>query len=144
MPFPTGFRRPTSTDDIEAWRARLEPTYIADHPRFPDRYNTYLHFVAFLAAGSIEQQWPQGTLPGGRVPFVPRGQIENFIPGLHKEIHAFRESRHINGLGSSKLTEHSYRLLSFLDKHVPSSHLERLLAIARSYIKQNESECLLM
>lgn len=143
MPFPTGFRRPRSTDACEAWRLRLEATYLAEHPRIPDRYHTYLHFVAFLTAGFIEQSWSQGARAGGRAPFVPQGRIDDFLPGLHKQMRAFRETRHINGLDSAELTAHSYRLLSFLETHVPSDALERYLAIARAYIIQNENECLL-
>ena len=143
MAFPTGFRRPKSTDVCEAWRARLEATYLAEHPRIPGRYDTYLHFVAFLTAGSIEQCWTQGARAGGRAPFVPQGRSDDFLSGLHKQMRAFRESRHINGPDSAELTGHSYRLLNFMETHVPSNELERFLAIARAYIIQNANECLL-
>jgi hypothetical protein len=54
MPFKTGgFRRPKIADTTKTWTEKLESMYVADHPRYPSRYNIYLHYVAFLTAGTI-------------------------------------------------------------------------------------------
>ena len=142
MSFKTGLRRPKFADTTKTWTEKLASTHIADHPRYPRRYNAYLHYVAFLTAGTIEHHWAEGAKPGGRTPFVPLGRIEDFLPDLHKKMRTFRESRHIDGLSSSELIRHSYELLGFLGERVPSDRLERFLTIARTFIMQNEDECL--
>jgi hypothetical protein len=142
MPFKTGLRRPKSPDTAKTWTEKLEPMYVTDHPRYPTRYNTYLHHIAFLTAGAIEHHWTEGVKPHGRTPFIPLGRTEDFLLDLHKNMRTFRESRHVDGLSSSELVRHSYELLGFLGERVPNDELERFLAIARTYIMQNEDECL--
>jgi hypothetical protein len=114
----------------------------ADHPRHPGRYDTYVNYVAFLTAGTIEHHWIEGVKAGGRGPFAPLKRDDAFLPDLHKQMRAFRESRHIDGPSSPELIKHSYELLRFLGERVPSDALERFLATARSYIMQHEDECL--
>jgi hypothetical protein len=116
--------------------------YAVDHPRYPSQYNTYLNYIAFLTAGTLEHHWTEGVKAHGRAPFVPLGRDEGFLLDLHKKMRAFRESRHIDGLSSSELVRHSYELLGFLGERVPSEKLNRFLAIARTYIMHYEDECL--
>jgi hypothetical protein len=116
--------------------------YVADHSRYPSRYNTYLNYVAFLTAGTIEHHWTEEAKTDDHTPFVPLGRSEDFLPDLHKKMRTFRESRHIDGLSSSELVRHSYELLCFLGERVPKDELERFLTIARRFIMQNEDECL--
>lgn len=142
MSFKIGFRRPKSADAIGAWTERLESMYAADHPRYPRRYGVYLSYVAFLTAGIVEHHWAEGIKSRGRGPFVPLGVAEEFLPDLHRKMRAFRESRFIDGSSSSELTGHSYELLGFLVDRIPAEELERFLAMARTYIIQNEDECL--
>jgi hypothetical protein len=142
MPFNTGFRRAKFADTTKAWTERLESIYVTDHPRYPGRYDAYLSYIAFLTAGTIEHRWAEGLKPDGRSPFVPLGRSEDFLPDLHKKMRAFRQSRYINGSCSSELVRHSYELLGFLAERVPREKLERFLATARTYIMQNEDECL--
>lgn len=142
MPFKTGFRRAKVGDAAKTWVEKLESMYAADHPRYPSRYNTYLQYVAFLAAGTVEYHWTEGVKPDGRTPFVPLGRTEDFLPDLHKKMRAFRESRYTNGLSSSELLKDSYELLDFLAERVPDDAMERFVATARTYIAQNEDKCL--
>jgi hypothetical protein len=142
MLFNAGRRRSKRADATGAWTGKLESMYGADHPRHPGRYNAYLQCVAFLTAGIVEHHWTEGTTPDGHAPFIPRGRTEDFLSDLHKEMRAFRQIRHINGISSSELVRHSYELLGFLGEQVPNDDLERFLAMARTYIIQNEHECL--
>src|ERR1700712_5171551 len=142
MPFMTRVRRPRSATTAKAWTERLEPLYAADHPACPGRFNTYQSYVAFLTAGAVEHHWTEGVRTGGRPPFVAVGRADDFLPELHKKMRAFRESRAIDDLASSELARHSTELLSFLDERIPSDELERFLAIARTYVMQNEHGCL--
>lgn len=142
MPFSTGFRRPKVADATTTWTERLESIYAADHPRYPGQYGIYLSYIAFLTAGTVEYHWAEGVKSGGRGPFAPLKGADGFLPDLHKKMRAFRESRHIDGPSSSELARHSYELLGFLADRVPEDELERYLATARTYVMQNEGECL--
>jgi hypothetical protein len=116
--------------------------FIADHPRHSGRYDTYLNYIAFLTAGTIEHHWTEGVKAGGRAPFTLLRRNEAFLPDLQKQMRAFRESRHIDGLSSPELVRHSYELLGFLAERVPSDKLDWFLTIARRYIMQHEDGCL--
>jgi hypothetical protein len=116
--------------------------YATDHPRYPNRYDAYLPYLAFLTAGIVEYQWTEGAKPDRRAPFVPLGRAEEFLPDLHRKMRSFRQCRHIDGPASSELVRHSYELLGFLTERIPGDNLECFLATARAYIKQNEDECL--
>jgi hypothetical protein len=142
MPFKTGFRRPRFADTTKTWVDRFESTYAADHPKYPSRYHTYLRYIAFLTAGTIEHHWAEAAKPDGSTPFVPLGRAEDFLPDLHKKMRAFRETRYVNGFSSSELLTGSYELLDFLVERVPGDAMDRFLAIARTYIMQNEDTCL--
>ena len=151
MSFTAGFRRQRSAgttktqrvaDAAKTWAEKLEPMYLADHPRYLNRYDVYLSYVAFLTAGTVEHHWSEGVKPDGRIPFIPLGRTEDFLPDLHKKMRAFRESRHIDGPASAELVRHSYELLGFLEERIPRDNLNRFLATARTYIFQNEAECL--
>lgn len=145
MPFKTRVRRPKSTDLEKTWAEKLEPLHTTDHPRYPGQYNIYLGYIAFLTAGAVEHRWAEGSRADGRTPFVPVGaRPEDFLPDLHRKMRAFRESRVIDGLSSSELARHSYELLGFLGERVPGVELERHLAVARTYVMQNEDDCLLL
>jgi hypothetical protein len=143
MPLKTGgFRRAKPVDPAKPWVDKLEPLFVSDHPRHPDRYDTYVNYVAFLTAGTIEGHWVEGVKTGGRGPFVPLRPDEAFLPDLHKHLRAFRESRHIDGLSSPELVRHSYELLGFLADRVPKDRLEGFLTVARRYVMAHEDECL--
>jgi hypothetical protein len=142
MPFRTGFRRHGAADTTKPWAEKLEAMYVADHPRYPSQYNAYLHYIAFLTAGTIEHHWAEGDGPDHHPQFVPLGRTEDFLPDLHKKMRTFREHRYINGFSSPELVRDSYELLGLLGERVPSDNLERFLAIARTYITQHEDECL--
>lgn|SRR5581483_5584939 len=142
MPFKSGFRRTKSAETTNTWTEKLESIYVEDHPRHPSSYNIYLPYIAFLTAGIVEHHWTEGIKANGRAPFEPLERPDDFLPDLHKKIRAFRESRHIDGRSSPELVRHSYELLGFLAERVPRGQLDRYLATARTYLRQNEDECL--
>jgi hypothetical protein len=142
MPLKSGFRRSKSADTVTPWADKLQSLFISDHPRHPGRYDTYVNYVAFLTAGTVEHHWVDGVKSGGRGPFTPLRRDEAFLPDLHKHLRAFRESRHIDGLSSPELLRHSYELLGFLAERVPSDKLEGFLTVARRYVIEHEDECL--
>ena len=142
MPFTTGFRRPRFAHATKSWTDRFESMYAADHPKYPSRYETYLRYVAFLTAGTIEHHWAEGVKPDGQPPFIPVGPAEDFLPDLHKKMRMFRESRYANGFYSAELLNGARELLGFLVERVPGDAMDRFLATARAYILQNEDTCL--
>ena len=141
MSFKMGIGRPKFADSAGGWSERVESMYNADHPGRPGRYNIYLHYMAFLTAGSVEYHWTDGAKTGGRTPFVSCGRAQDFLPDLHKKIRTFREHRYVHGFSSAELVRDSYDILKFLGDCVPGSELERFLRITRAYLTQNEDEC---
>jgi hypothetical protein len=141
MPFNAGLRRSKRVDTTGAWTEKLESLYGADHPGHPGRFSTYVQYTAFLTAGTIEHHWTAGTTSDGRLPFVPVGRAEDFLPDLHQKMRSFRQSRHIHGISSPELVRQSCELLDFLGERVPPDKLQQFLAIARTYIMRNQDEC---
>ena len=134
-------RSPKIAGEAKAWLDRLETVYADDHPNYLGRYDTYVQYVAFLTAGTIEHHWVEGANPDGGPPFVPRGNAEDFLFDLHKRMRAFRQSRHVNGLSSPELLKCAHELISFLVTRVPSDVMDRFLAVSRTYLMQHEAEC---
>ena len=141
MPASAGHRRLASTDAARAWSDRLRTGYRADHPHHESRFDTYVNYMAFLVAGAVEHRWSEGV-DSGRSPFAPLKHPESFLIELQQKIRSFRESRFVDGIGSAELVRHSFDLLNFLAERVPHEDLERFLAVARAYIRENADDCL--
>lgn len=141
MPTSTGHRRLGSADAAKVWTDRLRSVYRTDHPRHKRRFDTYVNYVAFLAAGAVEHRWSEGV-ESGEAPFALLKGSGSFLVDLQQRIRAFRESRFVDGIGSPELVRHSFDLLNFLAERVPHEDLERFLAVTRAYIRQNEDDCL--
>ena len=141
MSFTLSIRRQRPEKSPDPWMTKLQSTLAGDHPEYPDSYEVYVSYVAFLTAGMIEQHWTE-AVRSGVPPFNPRGDRDAFLPDLQRKLRAFRESRHMNGLGSAELAQRSHDVLRFLDEQVPPDALERFFELARTYIRHNESDCL--
>jgi hypothetical protein len=142
MPSSAGHRRLGFTDAAKAWTDKLKPGFVADHPRHRKRFDAYVNYIAFLTAGAVEHQWSEAVESTGRPPFAPLKRPDSFLLDLQLKIRAFRESRFVDGLSSPELVRHSFDLLNFLSERVPHADLERYLAVARTYLRANEDECL--
>ena len=142
MPSSAGHRRLGFTDAAKVWTDKLKPGFAADHPRHVKRFNTYVNYIAFLTAGTVEHDWSEGLEVTGRPPFAPLRRPESFLLDLQQKIRAFRESRFVDGLSTPELVRHSFDLLNFLSERVPHDDLERYLTSARLYIRANEDDCL--
>lgn len=142
MPSSAGHRRLGFTDAAKAWTDKLKPGFVDDHPRHRKRFDTYVNYIAFLTAGAVEHHWSESAEATGQAPFAPLKRPDSFLLDLQQKIRSFRESRFVDGLSSPELVRHSFDLLNFLSERVPHEDLERYLAVARTYLRANEDECL--